>query len=322
MTKTFIYVIIIINIYFLKKYYFNRPNDCKTKTKTQTRTLDTSNLDFLFLSIQPTISFKSKIYDLYNLCKKYSWIEDLVVESSIKFGYQSINRKRLTIPVFFGNFINKSKNQTLSINDQTLPINDQTLSINDKLLESFCKELCNIIFDKNNNPQFASLIKQYIELHITKLSNHNDLIVGYDWKENLFKIYIDNAENSIECLEININSLKLNQKHYEKLSNCDFANTFDTQSLQLLKAFQLIPSNYSVIYKVNNDTYHVVLKQSLILPLSPYQLEILGKYYGILKKKYENILGVSNYQINVISIKKNYTNRKIDNLSIYLRKKH
>ncbi len=282
--KIFIYVIITIIIVIILSFdflfkYLNKKN----------------NLRFLYETTHINLP---KLEIFYDFCDKYSKLEHLIVESSIKISNKKINKKRFTIPISFANFILEK-------------------CINEELLYEFCFELLKLIMD-NQNLNLVDRLKSYIMDQITTESYSTDLIVGYDFTENIFKFYINNLNTSMECLEFNLSKIDINRKIYEYLLKNDYKEIiFDLNgnSVQLLIELNVVESNCELIYRVPENIYHVILKNGI--KLNSLNIGNISKYFGINKSMFDQLTNRNNSMISVISIKKMHKN--INYITFYTR---
>ncbi len=163
---------------------------------------------------------KKHIEDIYNVCRKYSHLEEPLVEPSVKFSNRDLNYSRFTIPIFLGNFIN-----------------NRTKSLDYTLIKPFIDEISSLVkVDLSNH--FASVLS-----NVKSLSDENDVIIGYDWNQGHFKIYVDNARDTIKCIEIDLNSplnYKTINKSYTKLSKDKYREVLHNIGHPYLEFFKIL----------------------------------------------------------------------------------
>lgn len=242
-----------------------------------------NNLNYLFIFTD--INYLS-IKKFYNIIQKYASLENLVVESSIKIGYGDYNPYRYTIPIHRQNL---DDNQLLALCHEILPI-DQII--------------------------IKDTIYEYIKKNLDLSKTNTDLIFGYDYLTQTYKIYINGINENMTCLEINYINLKFKHKIYELLciQDVDLLFDLDLTSLAILSTLKL-DNNVRLLYRVNNDTYHIILRVPMVL--DEFQIDHIESYFNInLKKWFKNIQNIE-YLIHVICIKKNRKN--IDYITFYMR---
>lgn len=279
MNYIFIYLLIIIII-----NYFNVVQRLNTYY----------NINYLSALTQCDYKF---IESFYNISQKYSSLENLIVESSIKITHGNYNNHRYTIPIYSHNFVN-----------------------NDYLL-NFCNEICP--FKQN---EIKKVIYEYIKCSLDNLSinSETDIIIGYDLLYSKYKVYINSHQKDMECIEINYVNLNVKKKLYRLLlSNNyqDIKSNLNDDSLLLLSILNLNEDNYEIIYRVNVNTYHILLKNPY--KLNEYQINFIENYFGLDLSKWIQIIKYKAYLIYVISVQINLKNIKnIEHINLYMRPNH
>lgn len=256
-----------------------------------------NNIKFLKRSTQ--IPFPI-LNELYLMCNNYSNDENLIVESSIKITIGSINFNRFAIPLSLTNFLIKNQ-------------------IDENKLKKLCEQLTTKICGNFDN-KLSRCLNKYMMISLLNFSGSTDIIVGYDWKQKLFKIYVDSANNNIECLEFNIANNEINRKIYitvDQIRHSEILRGLNVKDLKLLEIIDFVENNYKLIYKTSDNVYHVVLK-------SPYkincvQIQSIDSHFNLDGKLIEWYNQIKNIECRayVISIKK--INNRINNLTIYFR---
>lgn len=267
----FIYVLVIIII-----YYFNIIQKLNTYY----------NIDYLSTLTQ---SDKLLISSFYHIIQRYSFLENLLVESSIKIGHGNFNPHRYTVPIHFKNF-------------------------KDNQLLNFCHEICPI---KNKN--INTTIYDYLKCSLDKIiDGDSDIIIGYDYKRNIYKIYINVSNEDMECLEIDYVNYEVNRKIYNVLLKDKYhvvINNLNNYSQSLLSSLNLDIDNYKLVYRKNHNIYHIILRCPFELDIK--QINIIEKYFNIDLSKWIRIIKYRKYLIYVISIEKN--DKIIENICLYMR---
>jgi hypothetical protein len=261
------------------------------------------NTYYNFKYLETLMNPQNEFISLYNLCQKYSTLENLLIETSLKISEKSINYQRWTIPILFGNFLENKNINTLK-------------------LKSFCDELSQLIFKDQNG--LSDRFYDYITLTIDPVFD-SDLIVGYDWKNKIFKVYINNPNSNLECLEFYLKTSTINRKHY-KITN--FHHKMNTKSLKLLERLEMTPKTYRIIYEqtselvnngdsvVNNgdSVVHIVLKYPT--SLNRNKISIVSEYF---RQRLSPCLEFGKVSVIALKIGKN---GDILSLSFYMRPTH
>ncbi len=256
---------------------------------------------------------------LYELCQRYSRSEPLIVESSIKISHRTINSQRLTIPITITNLLGYQ-------------------------LELFCGELCDLFGMRQLSQKLADYIR--LTLPNTKTVNSTDLIVGFDWVEQRFKVYLDVDGQGLMSLDFNIREGNLRERFYQILSNNKYRAVLariNRVDLALLQSIGVIGQDGSVdhpvVYQVGRNSYHCVLRNPRIFRKSEFQE--LEKHFGFNDIRGDRITGngvtgngitvsdfrnwwenieFQTYRISVISME--LREGKLQSLSLYLRPHH
>lgn len=248
---------------------------------------------------------------LYDVCQFYSNSDPLLIESSIKISRHHINPHRLTIPLALNHLIHERSSR----------------------LRYFCSDICQLFNLKNVSEKLAD----YIELCVSQdqlNSRECDLIVGFDWLEHKLKIYLDQSEMGLQCLEMDLKTSNLRQRFYQILSNNNYRagilrRDCSQSCLWILKCLGMLPGNvdHIVIYQVGKDIYHCVLKTPQIL--RKFEIQELEKYFGLNLIDYGHNYSLKHwysksnpdrYRISVISVE--FKDQELQSLSLYLRPNH
>lgn len=260
---------------------------------------DKKNLDYLKSS--------TKIPDhvierLYNVFSRYSKIEHVVVESSVKYCKNQKNSQRFTIPILLDNFVNKNQ----IVNDEVF-----TNFVNDLIWNGLA----------TNDKEISLMLVTFFKKHLK--DSDCDLIAGYDWHQQIFKIYIDCPDHPMQCILFNLRTLETQMKIYRILpidQYQEILDGLDQSSLNLILNLGLQESNCRHIYKTSDvisDVYHIILKTPL--KFNNLKNKIIEDYFlkSDRNRNRSRCLKSQTSIVKVISLKK--TLRIIENLTIYNR---
>ncbi len=247
--------------------------------------------------------FQQQSQKLYDLCQKYSYLENITIEPSIKINRQGINCQRITMPIFIDNFRQNHFKQFQ--------------------FDSFCHDLSQLIC-KNNHNLIAPLLTQYLNNQFQKGIGSDDIIVGYDWLENTFKLYTDQKYRGLQCLEFNLKTEHLKTKDYQKCLNNKYNHILDelnSSSIDILKNLKVGNRDHIESIYQTNQTYHLILKPSSKLKLELNHIIEIQNFFEIddLLPWFQNVEH-SDYLISTISF--TIENSNLSNLCLYLKPNH
>ena len=265
----------------------------------------TCNQGFLWQVMEPDRALGAKLKALYALCQRYSSQEALIVEPSIKISKGRVNQQRMTIPILWANF---AKGDPMS-------------------LSAFCKALCDLVWGKEEEARgLSSHLATCLGLMGQETgASKGDLIVGYDWPEGKFKIYVDRVNQGIECLEFNLGDKGLTRKVYTLIDPKAYEAMimgFEPETQALLELIGLGSArDCRPIYRADQGTYHMVLARPRELRIR--DIQELSRYFSVgtgLRSWFDR-LAKCPYRVHVISFKATRSGRRLKELSIYVRPK-